>query len=76
MPRSLQIVEFISSTDQAKKKQRGFPEVERTNEKILLLEQPKAVVRITAWKKKILYRYGMDKKLVEEMFLQKKNHRT
>lgn len=37
------------------------------------MEQPKAVVPITA-RKKILNRYGMDKKPVEEMFLLKQNH--
>lgn len=79
MPRTLQIVEFISSTDQAKKEQYGFLEVERTNEKILLSDQPEAVVPVTARRKKkknLIYRYGMDQKPGEEMFLQKKNHKN
>lgn len=39
------------------------------------MEQPKAVVPITV-RKKILYRYGMRKEPVEEMFLQKQNRRS
>lgn len=39
------------------------------------MEQPKAAVPITA-RKEILNRYGMDKKPVEEMFLQKQNRKS
>lgn len=62
---------------QSEKERVWLPKVIGTNLKLLLVEQPKTVVPITTIKKKkSTYRYSMDKKPMEEMFSQKKNHRN